>query len=199
MNRSALILSGVWIAIGSPAACAVSFIDLPVSGLASVGEYGEPSNSVRVYDVASALGFAPGTQLTVTGIGWNVRLTALTPSWLDDMSARIGSVPPGFRDVMITPALNATYPGEAEYFSPIISLQQSGLPLLGLIGGLCRVEVFEFVDDLPGSQAEGIWKSGSIRLRIFETPPPPPPAPVPHPGAMTSAGLALLAAARRRR
>ena len=49
------------------------------------GPQGDSSNVVLLIDIASLAGFAPGTPVTMTGVGWDVNQQTVGASWLSEM------------------------------------------------------------------------------------------------------------------
>ena len=167
--------------------------EFDVSGIESHDGLGSPGNTVIALDLATALGFAPGTPLTFNGIAWDVNLTAgLDPggaSWLSELSIYFDdNVAPDGTGLFVSPGAGDDGPGTGDYTLGATKLADVGIGDIALPDGVLRMEFFEGYDDAPG--IDGIWNSGSVWLQVAE---------VPAPGAAAVLGLGGLAMSRRRR
>lgn len=159
-----------------------------VAGAESFGEYGDSSNTVLTYNV--------GANVTITGISYNVNLTAFTPSWLSELSLAFGNSAqtdvvafnPGFGD---DGAGTGIYADSADLVDLGLSFQVGA-------DGILRLEFFEDYDDFDG--ADGIWNSGTITF-LTDAVDVPPSGDVPEPASalLVGAGLAAMGYAGRRR
>ena len=188
-----VLLAGV-----APLAGAFPVYDFDVTGIQSWDSGSQPSNERFVVDLAAELGFASGTPIEVTGIGWDVTLTAgLDPfgeSYLRDMYAYLSDVPDHFFDplfdeeVLIQPAVGAGFGGTGSYTSAIQPLSNfSGDGVLTLEDGLLYLMFNEVADNAPGF-VDGRWDSGFLRIEA-----------VPAPSSLALLGLGGIASVRRRR
>lgn len=60
-------------------------VSVDISGTEVWDLKGDPDNIIRIVDLASTLGRAPGTQVTVTGVSWDINITTVFSSaWLSD-------------------------------------------------------------------------------------------------------------------
>jgi len=160
-----------------------------VAGVESYGEYGDGGNTVLTYNV--------GANVTITGISYNVNVTAFTPSWLSELSL-------AFEDssqadgVFFNPAFLDDDPGTGTY-SDFADLVELGLSFQVGADGILRLEFFEGFDDFDG--ADGIWNFGTITFTTDAVDVPPPSGDVPEPASalLIGAGLAGMGYAARRR
>ncbi|GAB3368458.1 PEP-CTERM sorting domain-containing protein [Massilia agri] len=154
-------------------------------GFDSVGEFGNPSNTIVNLDV--------GANSRITSISYAVNVTAYDPSWLDELSFAFtnSKVTEG---VILEPGLGDIVPGTTDY-SGSIDLVLNGLDFTVGVDGILRLEFFEYYDD-DDVFPDGRWNFGSITFGIepFEE-----PAPVPEPASalLVAAGLAAMASRRR--
>jgi len=173
---AALALSGAALADGT-------HYDFDVAGIQSFGTSTAPGY-VTTIDLAAAMGFASGTSLTVTGIGWDVVLTAFDPSWLSEMRVNFQGA------VNLNPGAGVTVPGEQAFSSGgIIKLLDVGIPDIILPTGMLTLSFYETFED--GSvDPDGEWKDGYLTIQVAEK--------VPAPGAIALIGMAGLISRRRR-
>lgn len=161
-------------------------ITVNFGGIESYGELGDWDNFVGTVDV--------GANARITGIGYDLNLTAFEPSYLSEMAVAFerSDLLDG---VFFRPALGNGFPGTAS-FSGFANLVELGLDFQVGEDGLLRVEFFETYDDVWGF-ADGIWNFGSF---TFEVESAEEPAPVPEPASalLLAAGLATMRYAGRR-
>lgn len=158
-------------------------VDFDVSGIPSNDSNGSPNNAVFELNV--------GAGAWITGIGWDVGITAYDPSWLSEMQV-------AFEDssqssgVYLTVGVGDTFSGTASYSSGgIVDLIGLGLDFHVGADGKLRLEFFEGFDDFPG-EADGMWDRGTLSIQV---------AAVPEPStyALMLLGMAGVAAVARRR
>ena len=154
-----------------------------VTGITSVAVAGTAGNTVLSFNV--------GAGSSVVGIGWDVNLTATSPSWLSEMTV-------GFRNTDNTGGVNLTIgvgddlPGTKSYSSGgVLDLIGLGLSFTANANGLVRFEFFESFNDIEVNP-DGIWNSGSLTLRVV-------PVPEPATYGMMALGLLAVGAFVRRR
>lgn len=160
-----------------------------VAGIQSFGEYGDADNTVLTYNV--------GANVTITGISYNVNLTAFSPSYLSELALAFEDSSQA-KGVFFTPALDDLNPGTGTY-ADSADLVALGLDFQVGADGILRLEFFEDFDD--GSVApDGIWNFGTITF-FTDAVDPVDPGEVPEPatGMLMAAGLALMGYTVRRR
>jgi hypothetical protein len=153
--------------------------EFPVQNIPSMHGFGNPANFVFF------IAMPPGA--IINGIGWDVTLQALPPSWLSHMAVRFSdsAVTGGF---ILNPGFGSNFPGIQSYGSNVVKLSTVGFPDLVLRpDNLLRLEFFELVDDDPWG-SDGVWLSGLLRVQW-----------VPTPGTTALLAVAGLFATRRRR
>lgn len=164
-----------------------------VTGIESVGSDGNADNVVREINI--------GANSTITGITYDVNVTAFYPSYLSEFAVLLGNSDdtdfrtflPGYpNDVPDEFAGTATYRG----FDDLAAV---GASFTVGADGILRLQFFEDgADDFPG--ADGIWNFGSITFEV-ELADIEEPGEVPEPSTtlLMGAGLAMLGYAGRRR
>ena len=161
-------------------------IVIDVTGVQSIGEFGDSGNTVMTYNV--------GANATITNVSYSVNLTATSPSWLSEIGFAISdsAVTDG---VLFTPGVGDDDPGTATYANNIM-LADFGLGFNVGADGLLRVEFFEDFDD-GGVFPDGRWNFGTITI-AFE---PDAVAAVPEPATalLLGAGVMMMGYGRRRR
>lgn len=172
-------------AVVAPRATSADIVDVTYStnGISSWDGLGDPDNFLDF--VSLGAGF---TDYHVIGIGWDVNLTAISPSWLSEIG--VNFVEGG---VFLFPGSGDGFPGSANYSSGGI------VDLIGLsldwnqASDILNLEFFEDFDDVADA-IEGSWDSGTITIRVERSGAIPEPA---------SIGIAALGVAgflvRRRR
>lgn len=174
---------------GSTALGTGTSYDLNVDGIASWDSLSDPSNTVLAIDIASALGFDPGTPMTMNGIGWDVTIETVGSSWLSE--ARIyfdDNINPDLTGLFLTPGFADSFSGTGSYFSEVVKLADFGIEDIPLPDGVLRVEFFEGFDDVSDA-IDAFW-SGTITLQFL---------PAPATAALLALGVGLVGNGRRRR
>ncbi|MFK8014144.1 MAG: hypothetical protein AB8G17_01720 [Gammaproteobacteria bacterium] len=158
-------------------AASASILSINVDGVESYAARGDTSNTELIIDVGALLGLSG--PITVTGLGWDVDLDAIDPSWLSDATAGLeGSDGTGYVD--LRPGIDDTFAGTASYSSNgIIDLIALDLSFT-LTDGLLHIEFFETFDDASGA-VDAIW-NGRLDIQA-----------VPVPGAIWLFGCAIAA------
>ncbi len=164
-----------------------------VTGIISFNGQGDIGNTVVDLDLAAALGYASGTSITMTSVGWDVTLTSFGASWLSEIAVSFGDTSGAPAPIFLRPGAGSDFPGTSTPFSSGGQVQFDSIPLPDIIlaDGVLRMEFFESFDD-DALLDDGIWESGTLSIGTFE------PL-VPAPGAAAVLGLAGVAGLRRRR
>ncbi len=156
-------------------------------GIDSVGEFGNPDNTVLTFDV--------GANSRITSIYYAVNVTAYDPSWLDELSFAFtnSKVTEG---VIVEPGLGDWVSGTTRY-RDTIDLVLEGLDFTVGVDGILRLEFFEYFDD-DDVFPDGRWNFGVF---TFGVEPYEDPAPVPEPASalLLAGGIAAMGYTRRRR
>lgn len=153
-----------------------------VSGIFSNDGFGAAINEVYFIQI--------GASNTVTGIGWDVVLTADSPSWLSEMRVDLtdSDISAG---LSLSPGAGVNTPGTQAFSSGgVLNLADFDLEFDVGSDGLLRLEFWEFFVDYPGDY-DGIWESGTLTITAI-------PEPATY-GLMALGLLGVAAAARRRR
>lgn len=162
-------------------ACAAVFaapVTFDVTGIDSTGERGDPNNTVIRLNV--------GANAHIIGVGYNVTITAVDPSYLSEMfvaftdSAGFGTQ---FNPSDVDDSGTASYSGFA-------SLSDLGLDFTVSDDGVLLLEFFEaFQDPITPN---GVWNSGTITF-FFDDVTAPPGGNAPEPGSVLLLGVGLAA------
>lgn len=162
----------------------------------SIDGFGDAMNATAVIDLNAIVGGISGTQVTIFGIGWDVTLSAIGPSWLSEPTVLFDDfddLPAGDpNSIFLSPGAGDDFPGGATNYSSggIIDLTTVPLGNIVLNNGNLFLEFFEGFDDFANAQ-DGTWLAGSTLFLNTDA--------VPAPGAVAVLGLGGLALARRRR
>lgn len=155
-----------------------------VTGVQSFGLQGNPGNTVFTYNV--------GAGATVTSIGFDINLTAISPSWLSEIG--VAFTDSAGNGVMLNPGGDDEFQGTASY-TGYFDLSDYGLVFQVGADGILRLEFFESFNDYTG--ADGFWNFGSLTFGI--TPQAVVGVPEPGTGILLGMGLAAIGYAVRRR
>lgn len=155
-----------------------------VTGVQSFGVQGNAGNTVLSYNI--------GAGATVTSIGFDVNLTAISPSWLSEI--RLAFTDSSGNGVRLTPGGGDEFQGTASY-SGYYELSDFDLVFQVGADGILRLEFYESFNDYVG--VDGSWNFGTLTFGI--TPAAVIDVPEPGTGMLLGAGLAVLACAARRR
>jgi hypothetical protein len=166
-----------------------------VTGVQSVGEIGDPGNTVMNLNV--------GANATITAISYSVNLTAFNPSWLSEIGLAFTDSD-GIEGVVFNPGFDDENPGTATY-ADSADLTALGLSFSVGADGILRLEFYEDFDDAQVNP-DGRWNFGTITFNVeggTVLPPVDPGTPggqVPEPASalLIGAGLAALGYRRRR-
>ncbi len=174
-----------------------AIVNIDISGIETWDPITVPYNGVNPVlevDLAAALGYASGTSITMTSIGWDTNQTSFGGSFLSEMQIYFDdNIAPDGTGLFLRPGVADAFPGSGSYSSGgQIDLSDNAIANVVFANGILRLEFGETFDDFPGA-ADGIFDVGSfLRIGTLE-------AEVPAPGAAAVLGLAGLAGLRRRR
>lgn len=160
-----------------------------IAGVQSVGLQGDPGNTIINVDV--------GAGVTITGVSYNINVTAFSPSWLSEIGL-VFTDSDGIDGVQFNPGFDDDASGTATY-ADSADLVALGLDFVLGADGILRLEFFEGFDD--GSiSPDGVWNFGTITF-MTDAVDVPPTGDVPEPatGMLMGAGLALMGYTARRR
>ncbi|MGI4720532.1 MAG: PEP-CTERM sorting domain-containing protein [Janthinobacterium lividum] len=154
-------------------------------GIDSIGELGDPNNTVLTFDV--------GANSRITSVYYAVNVTAYSPSWLDELGLAFtnSKVTEG---VLLRPGVGDSFSGTSRY-RDTVDLMLEGLDFTVGVDGILRLEFYEDWDDAR-VYPDGRWNFGTFTFGIdpFEE-----PADVPEPASalLVAAGLAAIGYRRR--
>jgi len=108
--------------------------------------------------------------LEVTGIGWDVTVSTVGPSWLSEMRTGFDMNQDGVRDLFISPGIaddnNGGNASTAYSSGGILDLSATSigiLPVANATSGEITVQLFEGFDDLP-DEIDALWESGNMTI-----------------------------------
>jgi hypothetical protein len=149
------------------------------------GDFFPASGGTVVYDVTGTPSYdgadascnvrvsipAPNNKTHLSGIGWDVQLTAYSPSWLSDIAVLITNV--NGEGFVLRPGAGDTSGGTQSYSSGGLNdlCGVYGPPTLELPDGYLYLEFLETYDDFPDCGKDGNWDSGTLTF-AFDTPAP---------------------------
>jgi len=154
-----------------------------VAGIQSYATIGDSGNTVLTFNV--------GAFATITGIAYNVNLTAFNPSYLSELALYFGDSDQT-TGVFFTPGFEDTHPGTGTY-ADAADLVALGLDFQVGADGLLRLEFYEDFNDTSVTP-DGIWNFGTITFLTDAVDVPEPAS-----GLLIGAGLALIGYGARRR
>ncbi|MBD8656162.1 PEP-CTERM sorting domain-containing protein [Oxalobacteraceae sp. CFBP 13730] len=166
-------------------------IVVDVAGVQSFGAAGAAGNTVLNVNV--------GAGSRITGIAYDVNVTAFTPSWLSEIGLYFGDSAQS-TGVFFTPGFEDANPGTGSY-ADSADLIALGFDFEVGADGILRLEFFEDFNDAAISP-DGIWNFGTITFDVTgDNVPVDPGTAIPEPatGMLLGAGLALMGLTARRR
>jgi len=105
-----------------------------------------------------------GTQAIMTGIGWDVTITTVGPSWLSEATIAFDNIEGG-GDVFLTPGVADGEPGTGTYTNAVIDLTDNGLVDIPFSDGILYSELSESFDDVANA-IDANYDSGSLTIRV---------------------------------
>jgi hypothetical protein len=114
---------------------------------------------------------APSGKDSMSGIGWNVQLSAYGASYLSEIAVLITNV--NGEGYILRPGAADAFPGTGNYSSGGVNdlCGVYGFPPLPLPDGNLYLEFFETFDDFPDCGQDGNWDSGTLSFAFAATPP----------------------------
>ncbi|HVR48698.1 MAG TPA: PEP-CTERM sorting domain-containing protein [Pseudorhodoferax sp.] len=160
-----------------PMAAQAAPVQFDVTGIQSLGAAGSSSASVFNLNI--------GANAHVTGLSFDVNLTAFSPSWLSELSVALTD---STRSVGLefAPGEDGERAGTASYAGSI-DLVALGLDFRVGSDGVLRVEFFDSYFDNATAGGDGVWNFGNITVNVADV------AQVPEPASYALTGLALFA------
>lgn len=114
---------------------------------------------------------APSGKDAMSGIGWDVTLTATSPSWLSEIAVLITNV--NGEGYILRPGVGDSFAGTQSYSSGGVNdlCGVYGFPPLPLPDGNLYLEFFETYDDFANCGRDGNWDRGTLSFAFAVTPP----------------------------
>ena len=163
-------------------------IPLDVTGIPSFGGFGDAGNTVMDIDVAALAGAPSGTDMVMEGVGWDVVLSAFSPSWISEISVQFNNATADSPEAInLAPGAGNNAPALGVPFASggVLDFVDAGLAYIPLPGGILHMEFFEGFDDSTVAP-DGNWDQGTLTLRV-----------VPEPASLLLIALGALALRRR--
>jgi hypothetical protein len=187
-----------------------SLITLDITGTASNSGLGGNDNAVLMFDLNQELGTAPGSRVTVTGIGWDVVISTLGLSWVSEALVQLQDSS-GNGLLGLQPGAGQDRSGTERFSSDIVDLVGLGIGVV-LDNGILILEFAEDFSDNDGTDA--VWGPAATAATAFSALNDVPPqtstltlevtvngvgVPAPATSLLMLGGLGLLLTLRRRR
>jgi hypothetical protein len=179
------LLIGAAFAVFAASSASAATLVIDLDDVYSYGSEGDPANVLWSFDI--------GANSHVTGIAYDVTLTAFSPSWLSEMVVSFLST--GFNGVYLTPGFADSDPGTASYADSAY-LPDFGLDFTVDGDGLLWLEFFEDFND-SSVNPDGVW-NGTLTI-TYEPTSIPGGVPEPATWGLMIAGFGLVGMAARRR
>ena len=130
-------------------------VEINVNGVESWDALGSPNNTVWNVDLAAMVGAPSGTQVIVTGGGWDVTITPFGDSWYVEAIMDIRDSPQLFltpgTDLVAGNGVPRTYASNG-----IQDFTDLGFNDVVLPDGILTLEFYESFDDFPGA-VDAVW------------------------------------------
>lgn len=156
-----------------------TIIDVDVTDAQSWGDFTDPSNTIILFDVGTALGCA-GCAITIDAVGWDVGITAYGTSWYSQafFSATDTAVTDG---ILRNPGVADTVAGNGveRFYNSGGLTDLIGADQFVLSDGILRIRFVESFED--NEMPDAIW-SGTLSFN----------AAVPEPGSLMLFSLGLI-------
>ena len=178
----ALATLGTFALLG-PVTANAAVLTVDVSGIESVGDFADPENVTLQFNI--------GSGSYVTGIGFDVVLSAFGTSWAADFMVDV-SESTYTTGAYVSPGYGTNGPGLDMPFTGFVDLTTFGLDFYVGSDGILLLTFRESWDD-EGVTPDGLWVSGTLSIEY---------TPVPEPSstilALSGLGLVLFGPGRRR-
>jgi hypothetical protein len=145
-----------------------------VTNVTSVDGLGDSDNTVLSIDLNPLVGRPAGQPLTLTGIGWDVSLTTVGTSWLNEPKIQMKSTDGTILGFVINPGSSVFGAGTDSFSSGgILDLANLSQPNLALPTGTIVLQFYEEFDDFPNS-LDATWTSGDLLFDVLPVQGPTP-------------------------
>lgn len=185
MNKIQLSITATMFALATSTTQAVDgeTYEIDLSGWQTWGGIGSPNNTTLALDLSATW----GNEFFVTGVGWDLTIASIGPSWQSEVAFDIDG------GVVVTPGTGTT--GTGSYSSGgIINLVDANIADVLIEDGIVNIEVFETFDD-PNNTDTGLVQDANISGTLYIQ----AGSYVPGPGAMPLLAAPMLLTRRRRR